>query len=109
LEKSLQQIGSLVGNQGWNIHQLYFVDLIINGRVVHALVDSGVSHNFLRTELASELELRVGLCRASIKALNSKDISIVGVSSTNHIQLDKWNGLVDFTILWMDDFEGIIR
>jgi hypothetical protein len=44
-----------------------YVDLIINGRTIQALVDSGASHNFLWKELASELGLRVGPCVLSIK------------------------------------------
>jgi hypothetical protein len=85
LEESLQWIGALVRNQGKNINQLCYVDLIINGRTIHALVDFSASHNFLKKELASELRLRVGLCGASVKVVNSKAKETIGVASTVHI------------------------
>jgi hypothetical protein len=92
----------LVGNHGQCSHQLCFVDLIINGIEIQALVDSGALHNFLQVELASQLELRVGSCGASIKEVNSKATATTGVASTIHMQLDKWK------ILWMDEFEVIL-
>jgi hypothetical protein len=48
LEEPLKWIHALVDNQGKNLNQLCYVDLIINGRIIDALVDSGASHNFLK-------------------------------------------------------------
>jgi hypothetical protein len=41
-------------------------------------VDS-TSHNFLKKELASELELRVGSCGALVKVVNSKAKETIGL------------------------------
>jgi hypothetical protein len=54
--------------------------------------------------MASELRLRVGSCRASINTINSK----ARVASVVDIQLDKWKGHDDFTVLRMDEFEVIL-
>jgi predicted aspartyl protease len=39
---------SALDGQGKSMHQLCFIDMIINGREVQALVDTGASHNFLQ-------------------------------------------------------------
>jgi hypothetical protein len=66
-------LGALGGNFGSQDHQLCFVDLVINGRTMQALVDSGASHKFLKTEVEKELGLRVSPCRAAVKEVNSKE------------------------------------
>jgi hypothetical protein len=85
LEDSLQWIGALDGNQGKNINHLCYVDLIINGRTIQALVDFGASHNFLKKELTSELRLRVGSCNSSIKIIDSKANAVFGFALVVHI------------------------
>jgi hypothetical protein len=84
------------------------VDLVINGRTMQALVDSGASHNFLKTEVVKELGLRVSPCGAVVKEVNSKEKETTGVSSSVHIRLDKWEGRANFIVMPMDDFEVIL-
>jgi hypothetical protein len=101
-------LGALGGNLGSQDHQLCFVDLVINGRTMQALVDSGASHNFLKTEVVKELGLRVSPCGAAVKAVNSKARETTGVASSVHIRLDKWEGWANFIVIPMDDFEVIL-
>jgi hypothetical protein len=56
--RRIRALGVLGGKLGSQDHQLSFVDLVINGRIMQALVDSGASHNFLKIEVAKELGLR---------------------------------------------------
>jgi hypothetical protein len=43
-----------------------------------------------------------------LKALNSKARAATGVASSVHIQLDKWEGWDNFTVMPMGDFEVIL-
>ena len=45
--------------QGKSMHKFCSINMIINGRAVQALVDTGASHNFLWTELDRELGLKI--------------------------------------------------
>jgi hypothetical protein len=57
------------------------VDPIINKRTIQSLVNLGVLHNFLKTEVAKELELRVSPCGVTVKEVNSKEKAAAGVAS----------------------------
>lgn len=72
------------------------------------MVDFGASHNVLKKELASELRLRVELCCAFVKLVNSKAKATTRVAFAVHIQLDKWKGCANFAVLQMDEFEVIL-
>jgi hypothetical protein len=85
LKDHLQWIGALAINQGKNLNQIFYVDLIINGRTIRALVDYSALYNLLKKILESELRLRVGSCGASIKLVNSKDKATTRVSFVAHI------------------------
>jgi hypothetical protein len=63
LEDPLQWIGTFPNNQEKHLNYRFYVDLIINRRIVHALVDFGALHKFLK-ELVCQLGLKVGLCNA---------------------------------------------
>ena len=77
----VQSLGALDGNQEQNWCDLYFVDVIVNGRSVQALVDTGASHYFLPTKLAAEIGLRAQPCEASVKVVNSKAKAATEVAS----------------------------
>jgi hypothetical protein len=87
--------------------QLCFLGLVINRRTMQALVDSGVLHNFLKAEVAKEMGIRVSPCRATVKAVNSKEKAATSVSSLVHIWLDKWESRANFRVMHMDDLEVI--
>jgi len=74
-------LGDLSGNLGRQYRQFRFVDFFINNIIIQALVDLGVTQNFLTIELVKELRLRVSLCGARVKEAKSKEKSIIGVSS----------------------------
>jgi hypothetical protein len=81
------------------------VDLILNGISMKDMVDSSASHNLLRKELASEIELRIVPCDASFKSVKSKEKEVVGVAIEVHVQSNKWKGHANFTAIHLDDFE----
>jgi hypothetical protein len=44
-------LGALGGNLGSQDHQLCFVDIVINKRIVQDMVDLGALHKFMKTEV----------------------------------------------------------
>jgi hypothetical protein len=73
-----------------SMHQLCYVDMIMNGRAVQTLVDRGVSCNFLWAQLAKELVLKITTSKKEVKVVNSKEKKETGFASLVHVQLDDW-------------------
>jgi len=95
-------LGALGGKFGSEDHQLCFMDLVINEITMQTLVDSGASHNFLKTEVVKELGLIV------MKVVNCKENATIDVASSVHIWLEKWEGWANFMVMPIDDFEVIL-
>ena len=104
----LQSLGAMTGEQNPNRCELCFVEVILNGRLVQALVDTGASHNFVRTGLATEVGLRVQPCEASVKAVNSKATAATGVASNVRMRIGQWEGHSNLTVVPLDDFDLIL-
>jgi hypothetical protein len=90
------------GNFGSEYHHFCFLDLVITGRTVQALVDLGASHKFLKTKVAKEMGLKVSSCGVAVKEVNSKEKEVADVASSFHIRLDKWEGRENFMVMHMD-------
>ena len=88
----MQILGALDGNQGRIPIQLCYVDIILNGRKVRALLNIGASRNFLKKGMTMELRLRAQPCGASIKALNSKEEVVSRIMAKVHLELVNWKG-----------------
>jgi predicted aspartyl protease len=67
------------------INQQCFVDLVINEIILQSLVDTGASHNFLKTKVAKELGLRFSPCGVVVKVVKSKAKASIGVASLVYI------------------------
>jgi hypothetical protein len=78
------------------MHQLCFVEMIINGSVVQARFEVGTLHIFVQTKLAKDLGLKITLSKIEVEAVNSKENKVMGVSSVVHVQLNEWKGHVNF-------------
>jgi predicted aspartyl protease len=70
--------------------------MIINGRAFQALVDKGASHNFLRAELAKELNLKVTASKTEVKAMNSKAGKATRVASLVHVNFHMHSYVTNF-------------
>ena len=62
---------SQVREKSW-IHSLGFVDLVVHGKTIQELVDTGATHNFMMTRLAKEVGLNIFPSNVEIKAVNSR-------------------------------------
>jgi hypothetical protein len=67
------------------MHQLCFVEMIINGSVVQAHFEAGTLHIFVRTKLAKDLGLKITLSEIEVEAMNSKENKVMGFSSVVHV------------------------
>eukprot|EP00253_Pinus_taeda_P034045 PITA_34045 len=54
------------------MHSLGFVDLVVHGKTIQALVDTGATHNFMMTWLAKEVGLMIFQSYVEVKAVNSR-------------------------------------
>ena len=82
---------------------LMYMDVGINGKTSYALVDTEASHNFISKEEAKRVGLKVFQGDGSIKAVNTTTKPVEGVAQGVKLQLGGWSGVMDFTIVMMDD------
>uniref|UniRef100_A0A803NB92 Uncharacterized protein n=1 Tax=Chenopodium quinoa TaxID=63459 RepID=A0A803NB92_CHEQI len=87
---------------------LMFVDALVNGRASKALVDCGASHNFIAEEEAMSIGIKYVKEPGRIKAVNTSLVPILGVAYKVPICLGQWCGVVDLTVVNMDDFSLVL-
>ena len=65
-------------------NSLGYIDLMVYGETIQALVDTGATHNFMTTRLAKETGLEV-------KAVKSR-AKVAGLVHDVPIQIEEWRG-----------------
>ncbi|KAM2418624.1 hypothetical protein ACFX1W_025288 [Malus domestica] len=85
-----------------------FVDVKTGDKTTRVLVDTGATHNFMTSEEATRLGLRVTKEPGSVKTVNSAATPIVGVARNVQVDIGTWKGTIDFTIVKMDDYGVVI-
>nr|XP_028962225.1 uncharacterized protein LOC114826300 [Malus domestica] len=85
-----------------------FVDVKTGDKTTRVLVDTGATHNFMTSEEATRLGLRVTKEPGSVKTVNSTATPIVGVARNVHVDIGIWKGTIDFTVVKMDDYGVVI-
>ncbi|KAM1935795.1 hypothetical protein ACFX15_019800 [Malus domestica] len=85
-----------------------FVDVKTGDKTTRVLVDTGATHNFMTTEEATRLGLRVTKEPGSVKTVNSAATPIVGVARNVQVDIGTWKGKIDFTVVKMDDYGVVI-
>ena len=106
---SLQPLGALNCQQPtFTKKGLMYVSAKINGQSVRALLDTGVTHNFVSVDEAKRLGLKATQEEGTMKAVNSLAKPITGIAQGVHIILGTWSGKFDFSIVPMDDFKMVI-
>ncbi|CAL1372707.1 unnamed protein product [Linum trigynum] len=73
-----------------------------------ALVDTGATDNFLRVEEANRLGIAYEKGQGRLKTINSESIPIHGVAHNVPMKLGEWEGLIDFSVVTMDDHPVIL-
>nr|GEW18465.1 hypothetical protein CTI12_AA187700 [Tanacetum cinerariifolium] len=87
---------------------LQYVKATINGVKVRALVDSGVTHNFMADDEAKRLWINATKRSGTIKAVNSSAKAIHGVAKDVRGKIGKWEGMIDLSVVPMDDFKVVL-
>lgn len=84
-----------------------FVDVMIDGQTIKALVDSGATHNFLRIQASKRLKLNYQRTTGTIKTVNAEVRPILGVTKAR-LKIGEWQGEVPFTVIPMDDYDMVL-
>ena len=87
--------------------QLY-VTTKVGGHEVQALVDTRVTHNFLEVKEADRLGIKYEKEQGWLKAVNSEPKLVFGVACEVKVCLGEWFGLMDFSIVPMDDYPIVL-
>ena len=84
------------------------VQVLINRIRVKVMVDSGDSHNFVATNEASRLGLKLVDDDSRIKAVNSKAQRILGIAKDVLLQVGECKGKCNLLCVPLDDFNLIL-
>nr|GEU48103.1 hypothetical protein [Tanacetum cinerariifolium] len=87
---------------------LQYVEATINGVKVHALVDSGATHNFMVNDEAKRLGINATKGSGTIKTVNSPAKAIHGVTKDVRAKIGEWEGTIDLSMVPMDDFKVVL-
>jgi len=68
--KKLDEQGRVM-EKSW-MNSLGFVDLMVHGKTIQDLVDTGAIHNFMTTRLAKEVGLMIFPLNVEVRAVNSR-------------------------------------
>ncbi|XP_040932038.1 uncharacterized protein [Gossypium hirsutum] len=102
-------LGSILGGvEDRMSHGLMFVDIIVAGRKLNALVDTGASDLFMSEEAACKLGLKIDNEGGRIKTVNSESIPIKGVTKGVDLQLGDWSGKVSIKVIPLDDYDFMV-
>ncbi|CAL8996076.1 unnamed protein product [Prunus brigantina] len=88
--------------------RVMFVDAMVNGKTTHYLVDTGALHNFMSMQEVKRLGCRVSKEAGSMKTVNSTAKPIDGVARGVELHIATWNGVVDFSVISMDDYDVML-
>ncbi|KAL3626889.1 hypothetical protein CASFOL_029294 [Castilleja foliolosa] len=108
LVNPIQLLGALTADrQPSKAKGLMYVNVLVNGREVEAMIDSGATHNFVsEREIA---RLRLGLLKLAnkVKAVNSDARSVKGVANVD-LKVGSWNGRCELTAFALEGFDLIL-
>ena len=87
---------------------LMYVELLTRGQKIMALVDSGVTHNFVSIKEVARLGLKLSKDDSKLKAVNSEAQETHGMAKNMAIQMGDWKGTINFLSVPLDDFDFIL-
>jgi len=89
-------------------NRLEYVRIKVGGSDILTMVDSGASHNFMGKDTARRIGMKFAPAMEKMKTLNSPPIEVLGIVERVDTTLGEWTGKVDFTIVWIDDYEVVL-
>ncbi|XP_048229117.1 uncharacterized protein LOC125369880 [Ricinus communis] len=85
-----------------------FVEVKVGGCTVEALLDTGANNNFLEAKEAERLNIKYTKEQGWLKAINSTPSATRGFVRDVKVSLSEWSGLLDFSIITMDDYKMVL-
>lgn len=119
-EESVPRIGALVLNslylsprsgsvpRALDRPELCFIEAILEGCKMKALIDSGASHSFVSVEHARRLGLQIDWTDATCVTVDASALRVCGAICNVSLQLGAWHGSVDLVALEMDRYDLIL-
>ncbi|KAG8474262.1 hypothetical protein CXB51_033921 [Gossypium anomalum] len=102
-------LGSILGGvEDKTSRGLMFADIIVAGRKLNALVDTGVSNLFMSEGAAHKLGLKIENEQGRIKTVNSESIPIKGVTKRVNLQFGDWTGKTSIKVIPLDDYDFVV-
>ena len=89
-------------NQG-----LMVMTVLVDGKEVRAILDTGATTNFLASYEVTRLGLKVTAVGSKVKAVNSASVG-VQVAVQSSLRVGTWQKTVKFTIMPLDDLNLIL-
>ena len=102
------QLLNVIRGQSTTPNALMFVETLVNGVRVKAMMDSGATHNFVATRESERLGLNLREDTSQIKAVNSKAQKIQGIAKNVAVQVGNWKGKCNLMCVQLDDFDLIL-
>ena len=88
-----------VARRGFMFVQIHMIKV-----AVQAMVDTGMTHNFVSDQEVQQLGFALTKDSSQIKVVNSKAKSIGGVAREVPLKVGDWQGLCNFIVVPLDDF-----
>ncbi|GAV67223.1 Chromo domain-containing protein/gag-asp_proteas domain-containing protein, partial [Cephalotus follicularis] len=85
-----------------------YMETIIEGQPIKALVDTGATNNFISKDMAKRLCLKAYRGGGYIKVVNSKAKPLIGLAKDVGMKVGYWDGSVSLSIIPMDDYDLVL-
>lgn len=85
-----------------------FIMSSVSGLEIKVLLDTGASHNFIEESEAMRLHITYVKELGCLKTINSAAKPIYGIAQGVRLHIGNWCGLVNFSVVNMDDFKMVL-
>ncbi|KAK2989992.1 hypothetical protein RJ640_023914 [Escallonia rubra] len=106
-KKNVPQVPTGEG-QAFKSEGLLYMEVKLNGKPAHVLMDTGATHNFITMGEAERLGLNVVDRGGWLKTINAEAKPLKGTVRQVEMCLGKWKGFVNFSVARMDDFKVVL-
>ncbi|XP_070029127.1 uncharacterized protein [Nicotiana sylvestris] len=90
------------------VRTLMFVELKVNGKPIHVLIDTGATLDYLASTQVERLGLVVQKSKGRVKAINSPPQTLGGMTTNVPVKLGPYKGSINLRIAIIDDFDIIV-
>nr|VVW56505.1 unnamed protein product [Nymphaea colorata] len=86
------------------LNGLKYLEILVNGKSTMAIVNMGVTHNFISNEEMRRLGLTLEKGELCMNAVNSEAKPIDGVARHVVMKIESWPRKANLSMVLMDDF-----